>query len=493
MCTVLTRVTQTSYFVRESNKLPKFWTYESGGIGERKQAIVANEQFPDGFVWGVSTSSFQIEGSYDADGRGESIWDRFASVPGNIEDGTNGKVACDHYKRWSSDVDIIQDVGVKAYRFSIAWPRLFPTGKGSMNPEGMAFYDRLVDRLLAKGILPFTTLYHWDLPQALQDEGGWQNRDTTHRFAEYAYEVGRRLGDRVKHWMTHNEPWCISVLGNEAGAHAPGIRDRSTALAVAHHVLLSHGMAVGALREAANDIEVGIVHMCSPGYAASSSEADTEATRVFDEDFNRWFVEPTMLGRYPQRAVERYRSQGLIDEAHPVLANPSDLEIIAAPTDFLGLNYYSRAIIRADIPESQNAPREIFAPQESEKTDMGWEVFPEGFHQLLVRASTEWKAKKIYVTECGVAYSDGPDARGVIDDRRRIDYLDSHFRSARSAIADGAPLAGIFVWSLMDNFEWAHGYTKRFGLVWVDYETQERTLKNSARWYREVIRSNGLS
>ena len=458
----------------------------------RNEHTVAETQFPKGFVWGVATSSYQIEGSIDADGRRESIWDRFASTPGKIEDETDGSIACDHYRRWETDVALISSIGANAYRFSIAWPRLFPKGTGAFNTSGFAFYDRLVDRLLENRIDPTVTLYHWDLPQTLQDRGGWSNRDTAKAFADYAHETTRRLGDRVKRWVTHNEPWCVAMLGHDSGAHAPGIKDRRTALAAAHHVLLSHGMAVPAMRDAASNLEIGIVHILSPGYPASDSDVDRDATRVFDEDFNLWFVEPGAHGRYPAAALERYRRSGAIDETHPVVSHPEDLRTMSVPTDFIGINYYSRAIIRADVPEPANRPQTLFPPPSSEKTDMDWEVYPDGLHNLLMRATNEWRAKKIFVTECGAAYSDGPDSDGRINDTRRIKFLDGHFRSAHRAIIEGAPLAGIFVWSLLDNFEWAFGYTKRFGIVWVDYETQKRTLKESARWYQNVIHSNGL-
>ncbi|MEL7367444.1 MAG: GH1 family beta-glucosidase [Myxococcota bacterium] len=454
---------------------------------------MSNTRFPQDFVWGVATSAFQIEGATATDGRGESIWDRFASQPGKIEDGTDGARACDHYNRWQEDVDIIASLRVGAYRFSISWPRVFAKGSGPINSAGLAFYDRLVDTLLARDIEPFITLYHWDLPQTLQDKGGWLARDTARYFADYAHEVGRRLGDRAKKWVTHNEPWCSTILGHEAGEHAPGLKDRSKALAAGHHILLSHGLAVDALRDTFSDLEIGIVQLLCPGYPASDSDADVEATEVFEDDFNRWFMDPIAFGRYPQKAVARARAQGFIYEQHPVLAEPNDLEIISAPIDFVGINYYRRAIVRAEIPERDNRPRELFSPPKEEMTDMGWEVYPEGLYDVLKRVQDEWKFKKIFVTECGAAYGDGPDDNGQIRDLRRIKFLDEHFANAERAIADGVQVAGLFVWSLMDNFEWAFGYRKRFGLVWVDYATQERKLKDSAHWFREFIETNGRS
>lgn len=447
-------------------------------------------RFPEGFVWGVATSAHQIEGSPTADGGGASIWDRFAATPGAVEGGHTGAIACDHYRRWETDLGLLSELGVGAYRFSIAWPRLFPNGTGPLVQAGFDFYDRLVDRLLAAGIDPFVTLYHWDLPQALQDKGGWAARDTAKAFADYAYAVTRRLGDRVKRWVTHNEPWCIAMLGHESGEHAPGIKNKRTALAAAHHVLLSHGLAAAAMREAARDLEIGIVQVTCPGHPASNSDVDREATNVFDEDNNRWFIDPVVFGAYPERSLERYLEQGLIDDEHPVVLHADDLRIISVPTDFLGINYYTRAIIRGD--ESNNGRQTLFPPSEQERTDMGWEVFPDGLYEILMRATNEWRAPKLYVTECGAAYSDAPGTDGKIHDDRRIEFLNGHLRSAARAIADGAPLSGIFVWSLLDNFEWAYGYTKRFGIAWVDYETQERTLKDSGHWYRQVVRSNGL-
>ena len=451
---------------------------------------MVEHQFPRDFKWGVATSAYQIEGSTVADGRGESIWDRFASKPGAIEDGSDGSVACDHYRRWASDIQLMSEIGVNAYRFSIAWPRVFPKGWGSMNQPGLDFYDRLVDGLLAKGIDSMVTLYHWDLPQTLQDRDGWAHRDTAKAFTDYAFEVARRLGDRVKRWVTHNSPRCVAVLGYELGRHAPGVADRSLALAAGHHVLLSHGFAVRAMREAARDLEIGLVHTMSPGVPASDSEADREAAREFDEDFHRWFVEPVALGQYPDEALERYRRNGCIDERHPVLAQADDLAVISTPTDFMGVNYFTRAIVRADIPEDRNAPRSL--EPAAEQTDTGWEVYSDGLFEVLMRATNDWRAAKIYITECGAAYVDGPGPDGTIQDQRRIEYLQHYFRAARLAIGRGAPLAGLFVWSLLDNFEWTFGLTKRFGLVWVDHKTQERTLKESARWYREVINSNGF-
>jgi len=445
--------------------------------------------FPEGFLWGVATSSFQIEGATQADGRGESIWDRFCATPGKIEDGSDGTQACDHYRRWQQDVDLIASMGAGVYRFSVAWPRVIPAGVGAVNAAGLDFYDRLVDALLARGVRPFVTLYHWDLPQPLQEQGGWTARSTVEAFVRYADAVTRRLGDRVKDWTTHNEPWCAAVLGHARGEHAPGLRDWSAALRAAHHLLLSHGQAVPVIRANAPGARVGIVLNPVPGYAASPSEADQEALRSFDGEFNRWYLDPLYGRGYPEDMVTEYRGAGHWSD----FCQPGDLEQIAVATDYLGVNYYSRGLIRsAAVPEEQNAPRTIPDPPASARTDMGWEVFPEGLRVLLGRIARDYAPAGLYVTENGAAYAHGPDAAGVVDDEPRRAYLESHLGACLGAIGDGVPLRGYFAWSLLDNFEWAFGYRKRFGLVHVDYETQQRTIKASGHWYAAVARANAL-
>jgi beta-glucosidase len=441
--------------------------------------------FPPDFLFGVATSSYQIEGAANDDGRGESIWDRFARQPGAIADRSDGSVACDHYRRWADDLDLMKWLGVDVYRFSIAWPRVLPEGRGRVEPRGLDFYDRLVDGLLARGIRPAATLYHWDLPQALQDRGGWAARATVDAFVEYTAVVVERLGDRVATWMTHNEPWCVSILGHRSGEHAPGLKDVGTSLRVAHHVLLSHGRAVPVIRALAPRAEVGIVLNLVPGEPASPSAADLEATRRFDGEFNRWFCDPLFHARYPADAVEDYRKAGVggvLDD----LIQPGDLAEIAVPTDFLGVNYYSRLVLRSNaIPESENLPRVVHL--EPEQTDMGWEVKAEGLGMLLDRIHRDWGPKRIYIAENGCAYGDAPGADGRVPDVRRIYFLDSHLRAVQAAVRRGIPVAGYFLWSMLDNFEWAYGFSKRFGIFWVDYETQRRVPKDSARWYREVI------
>lgn len=446
-------------------------------------------RFPPDFVWGAATSSFQIEGATEADGRGPSIWDTFCEQTGKISDGTDGRVACDHYHRSAEDVALMRDLGLQAYRFSIAWPRVQPTGTGAVNAPGLDFYDKLVDQLLAAGITPWVTLYHWDLPQALQDQGGWAARQTAYAFADYAQVVAARLGDRVKHWITHNEPWCASVLGHLNGQHAPGLKSPQAHLESSHHLLLSHGLAVPVIRGECPGAEVGITLNLVPAEPASDSEADAAATQRFDGWFNRWYLDPLAGRGYPADLLESYIAEDYAEDWFFI--HNGDLDTIAAPTDFLGINYYARGIVRSDkIPEAENAPVTVVA--RPEPTDMGWEVYPDGLRQLLVRVHADYQPKAIYITENGAAYATGPDDDGRVHDAARQAYFDGHLRACHDAIEDGVPLAGYFAWSLMDNFEWAHGYEKRFGLVWVDYETLERTPKDSALWYRDVIERGGL-
>jgi beta-glucosidase len=440
--------------------------------------------FPEGFLWGVATSAQQIEGAVREGGRGESIWDRFAMTPGRIADGSDASVACDHYHRWREDVALLRWLGVGAYRFSIAWPRVLPAGRGKVNAAGLDFYDGLVDALLEAGIRPFVTLYHWDLPQALQDRGGWRLRDTAAAFADYAAVVSRRLGDRVRHWATHNEPWCAATLGHETGEHAPGRRDPGEALRVAHHLLLSHGWAAEVLRQNAPEAAVGIVLIFCPAHPASETDADREAARRFNGAFSRWYLDPLFRGRYPDDAVaDRVRRGHLAGPDLPFVRR-GDLRTIATPLDFLGVNYYSRVVVRAG--EGGEPVAVPMVPKE-ELTDMGWEVYPQGLGDLLLSLHRDYRPPAIYVTENGAAYADGPDTTGRIPDSRRVEYLCSHVAAAQRALAGGVPLGGYFVWSLLDNFEWAHGYSMRFGLYHVDFATQRRTAKDSALWYRDLV------
>jgi len=450
------------------------------------------DAFPEGFVWGVATSSFQIEGAHDVDGRGPSIWDTFAAQPGWIEDGSNAEIACDHYHRYAQDIDIIKSLGIPAYRCSVAWPRILPNGTGSVNVAGLDFYDRLVDTILAAGIDPWITLYHWDLPQALEDRGGWVQRSIVDAFGEFADAVSRRLGDRVRHWITHNEPWCASVLGYAQGAHAPGKKSWPDALAAAHHILLSHGRAVPVLRSNVRGARVGITLNCSTCEPASPSRADCDAARQFDGELNRWFLDALYFGSYPQDVIEAHERAGRLAKGM-CFVQPGDMQVIQTPTDFLGVNYYSRAVIRSDrICEEENEARTIPVPDPADLTDMGWEVHPEGLRETLVRIHADYRPASLVVTENGAAYATGPGADGSIDDRRRCDYVTAHVRACFDAIAAGVPLDGYFLWSLLDNFEWAHGYSKRFGIVWVDFETQERIVKASAQLYSRLVRNAGI-
>ena len=450
---------------------------------------MANLRFPDGFLWGVATSAQQIEGATTADGRGESIWDRFAATPGKIEDGTRPDVACDHYHRWPEDLEILKSLGLGAYRFSIAWPRILPEGRGQINGPGLDFYERVVDGLLESGIQPWPTLYHWDLPQALQDRGGWAERATVDAFVEYASAVVDRLGDRVGNWVTHNEPWCIASLGHEQGHHAPGHADPAEALRVAHHLLLSHGRATRAIRESRPDAKVGIVVMYLTTQPASESERDRDAARAIDGTFNRWYLDPLYRGFYPEDVIADRVAQGHLESERLPFVEPDDLVEISAPLDFLGVNYYSRLVAEA----GPNGPSGVPQAPPDELTDMGWEVYPAGLTEALLRLDKDYGPPALFITENGAAYDDPRDADGRIRDERRLAYLRGHTMAAHEAIQRGCPLQGYFVWSLMDNFEWGLGFAKKFGLYAVDQQTLERIPKDSAAWYREVASTNTVS
>jgi beta-glucosidase len=445
--------------------------------------------FSDDFIWGVATSAQQIEGAWDRDGRGESIWDRFASVAGNIEDGSRPHSTCRHYDRWQEDLDLIRWLGVGAYRFSTSWSRVMPAGGGTPNPAGLDFYDKLVDALLASKIEPFLTLNHWDMPQALQDRGGWPSRATCGAFAEYTVAVGRKLGDRIRYWATHNEPWCVATLGYEEGAHAPGHRDPQEALCAAHHLLLSHGQAAEILRSEVRNAEVGIVLNFSPGRPASSSDDDRDAARQFDGLFHRWYLDPLFEGRYPADAVaDRVRWGQLADEALPFVQD-GDLDRIRAPLDYLGVNYYGGTVLTAG-PDGR--PRAVAAAPREELTEMGWEVRPQGLIESLERLQRDYAVPALYIAENGAAFVDPPPHRRRIADPRRVAYLRDHLVAAHRAIALGVPLRGYFAWSLLDNFEWNNGFTKRFGLFGVDFATGERTRKDSAFWYRDAVAARAV-
>ncbi len=441
-------------------------------------------EFPDNFLWGAATAAYQVEGAWQADGKGESIWDRFSHTPGKVRNGDTGDIACDHYHRYPRDIELMRELGLGAYRFSIAWPRVLPRGRGAVNPAGLDFYDRLVDALLAAGVQPFVTLYHWDLPQALQDLGGWDNRDVARWFVDYADVASRRLGDRVQGWITHNEPWVVAFMGHFYGEHAPGQRDLALALRVAHNVLLSHGLALEPLRANSRHAQVGITLNLYAVHPAGDRAVDLEAAQRNDGCMNRWFLDPLLRGSYPEDMVAWYGRSAPQPQ-------PDDLRIIAQAIDFLGVNYYTRSVVKADDGDTFLRLAPVQPP--GEYTTMGWEVYPEGLYELLTRLHREYGVGQIYITENGAAFADvvGPD--GAVRDARREAYLRSHFVQAHRALAEGVPLRGYFVWSLLDNFEWAWGYQQRFGLIYVDFATQQRIIKQSGRWYARVTRENGVA
>lgn len=441
--------------------------------------------FPPDFLWGTATASYQIEGATHEDGRGMSIWDTFCRVSGAVANGDTGDVACDHYHRYLDDVELMSRLGIKGYRFSIAWPRILPLGTGKVNSAGLDFYDRLVDRLLAKDIEPFATLYHWDLPQALQDKGGWPDRSVVEAFVRYADVVSQRLGDRVHQWMTHNEPFCTAWLGYGLGQHAPGMQDVQAALQTAHHVLLSHGQAVRVLRgNGGAKTKVGIVTNLTWADAFSDSPEDQAAAHRFEGLHNRWFLDPLFKGDYPADMLE------LFGPLAPTMQD-GDMAAIAAPLDFLGVNYYNRSVLSED--NGWLPLRVKFHRPEGEYTEMDWEVYPPGLYNVLMWVHQTYAPPAMYVTENGAAYQDEVTPDGQICDDKRQAFLAGYIAQAHRAIQSGAPVRGYFVWSLMDNFEWAHGYTKRFGIVHVDYETQKRTIKQSGEWYAQVTKENGFA
>ena len=442
---------------------------------------LSRHDFPADFRWGVSTSSFQIEGAGREDGRGESIWDRFCSEPGRIRDGSNGLVACDHYHRWPQDLDMAKSLGVNAYRFSIAWPRILPRGRGASNEAGLAFYDRLVDGMLERGLDPWATLYHWDLPQVLQDQGGWTSRETVAAFLEYTDVVTRRLGDRVMHWITHNEPWCSCMMSYWEGVHAPGGRNLADAMLASHHVLLSHGQAIPVIRRNVPGAQVGITLSLHPLIAASASPEDAAAVTRHDGLRNRWFLDPLHGRGYPQDTL------ALLGDAAPRVL-PGDLEAIATPTDFLGVNYYFPEVIADAADESHGPMRTRLVEREGvQRTAFGWEVSPEGLVELLTRIQRDYAPAVIQLTENGSTFEDVLTPDGRVHDAERLSYLQRHLAALKTAIDAGVPVKGYFAWSLLDNFEWAEGYLRRFGLAYVDYATQRRTLKDSGLWYGRFL------
>jgi beta-glucosidase len=447
--------------------------------------------FPKDFAWGAATAAYQVEGAKDEDGKGESIWDRFASNPAHIEDRRDGSVACDHYHRYREDFAIARDLGISHYRFSLSWPRIVPNGTGAVNEKGLDFYDRLIDSMLENGIRPYATLYHWDLPQALQASGGWANRATVDAYARYADIATKRYGDRVKDWMTHNEPWVAAFVGNLFGAHAPGNKDLKTALACAHGILLSHGRAVPVIRANVPGARVGIVHNLEWVEPATSRTEDVAAAMRHDGAFNRWFLDATFRGSYPGDMLAWYGPDA------PAI-KPGDMETIAAPIDFLGVNYYTRRVIAHD-PAGRTAEgrgfiaaKQIYRPFIPRAHFDEWEINPEGLFKTLVRVHDEYGAPAMIVTENGTSLPDLPGPDGAVHDPVRTRYIARHTAAVREAIREGVDVRGYFVWSLMDNFEWGFGFTKRFGIVHVDYDTQKRTVKDSGAWYAKAAKANGF-
>lgn len=433
--------------------------------------------FPADFVWGAATAAYQIEGAVDEGGRGESIWDRFCATPGKVRNGDSGAIACDFYHRYPEDVALMRELGLAAFRFSIAWPRILPNGRGRASQAGLDFYDRLVDELLENGIEPFPTLYHWDLPQTLEDEGGWTSRTVVEAFLEYADVVAARLGDRVGHWMTLNEPWVAAWLGYGWGWHAPGRASEADALAASHHLLLAHGEAVDVLRRRSPGAQVGIALSLAHVDPASDEKADARAAREFDGQLNRWYLDPLFRGAYPSDMLERF-------EGNLPPTVDGDLRAVAAPLDFIGVNYYTRFVVRASPNGDGPVP---VGNSEAPHTEMGWEVYPQGLFQLLARLHHEYEVPAVHITENGAAYGDLRGHDGEVRDPERQAYISEHLAAVARAVDEGVPVRGYFVWSLLDNFEWSHGYSKRFGLVFIDYPTLERVPKASFRWYHDFI------
>lgn len=443
-----------------------------------------NVRFPKGFLWGVATSAYQVEGSPLADGAGPNIWHRFSRVPGRVRDGATGDVACDHYNRYPEDLAIMDDLGVSAYRFSVAWGRIMPEGRGRVNAKGLGFYDRLVDQLLQREIVPFITLYHWDLPLALEDRGGWLNEDVAHWFGDFASLVAQALGDRVPYWVTINEPSVITEKGYVLGTYAPGHRNPAEAPVVARNLLRAHGHGVNACR-AGTKGQVGIAVSLQPKHPATQSRADVAAARRADVFRNTQFLDAILLGHSPPELP------AMFGETWCPLST-ADMTLVHQPIDFLGINYYTRVVV-ADDDESLPTRSEPVTVPDAPRTLMGWEVYPDGLHEVLTKVAERYGSIPCFVTENGAAFTDPPVTDGTVRDPERVSYLREHLRNALRARTDGVDLRGYFAWSLLDNFEWNSGYSQPFGIVHVDFETQKRTLKESAHFYAEVIRTAGAN
>lgn len=442
--------------------------------------------FPQDFLWGTCTASYQIEGAHNEDGKGESIWDRFAHTPGNIEDGYVGDIACDHYHRYQEDVAHMKKMNNRAYRFSISWPRIFPGGQGKINEKGLDFYKKLIDELKSNDIIPVATIYHWDLPQHLQFLGGWANNDTVKYYTEYARTLFQELGDDVPYWITFNEPWCISFLSNMIGEHAPGKKDTRMALEVAHNLHIAHGRAVEAFKQEKISSEIGITLNLYPVEGVDEQEKTNKAVQLMDQHKNRWFLDPVFFGKYPEKLYKIYQSH-----FGDFTAEHADIKEAQQDIDFLGVNYYTRTVVKFD--PNHILKSEAVNPKGSKYTDMGWEEYPQGLYKLLKRVDQDYGPVPLYITENGAAYKEKVEKDGAVHDPDRINYLKEHFQAAFQAIEEGVPLKGYFVWTLMDNFEWAFGYNKKFGLIYTDFDNnQKRIWKDSAYWFKKVIAENGF-
>ena len=436
--------------------------------------------FPHGFLWGVASSSYQIEGAWNEDGKGESIWDRFSHIPGNTKNGDTGDVACDHYHRYPEDVALMKELGIQAYRFSISWPRVLPKGKGDINRAGLNFYRRLVAKLLESGIEPWVCLYHYDMPQALQNEGGWANPNIIQYFADYAELMARELGDRVKRWLILNEPRPIAWLGHLTGTHAPGIKNLELSLKVSHHLQLAQGKAIQALRNLNQNLQIGTIVDLNTVHPISDDEKNREAASKLDEFQNRWYIDPLFKGEYPPLA-------GKIG----LKPSQEDMSLIKQPLDFLGVNYYTRLLATYD--PSNPVTQAKVVQKNTPTTERGWEIYPNGLYEVLMRLRMDYGNPLLYVTENGVAFEDNVIKDGKVQDDDRIAFLRDHIAAAYRAIKDGVRLKGYFVWTIIDNFEWAEGYSKRFGLVYTNYQSLKRTPKKSFYWYKQVIQNNGFA
>ncbi len=457
--------------------------------------------FPSDFLWGTATASYQIEGAASVDGRGVSIWDTFSKTEGKVKNGDTGDMACDHYNRFPEDIALMQELGVKAYRFSIAWPRLFPQGDGVREERGFDFYNRLINALIAADIEPMVTLYHWDLPQTLEDKGGWANRETAYAFADYAAACAQAFGDRIKNWITINEPWCVSWLGYSIGVHAPGKKDYRSAVAASHHTALAHALATRSIKAAQPTAKVGItVNMTNYVNENPEDPSLPEVIDLLDGNINRWWIGAIQKGEYPATLIAAY---GDLVEGTIL---PGDMELLQCDNEFLGVNYYSDSFVRSARPEDKPFSESAYLPLDvrantsiperftGKLTDIGWPVTPHGLKNLVLRIHNDWPAiTAINITENGCAINDEPDASGVVNDQRRVDYLRAHLTELSEAIKLGAPVKAYFAWSLLDNYEWAEGYSQRFGIIHVDYQTQKRTIKASGYEYKKIVATNSVA